>query len=365
MIRTTQAGVDREKLLPADPEPEEDIQQPTVPADDANAKAIDDADEAAQHADGWKDDPIETIFTDFLMKSAEDIYRNAKAIMSPDDPRMKMIQSALFTWLLKILDFLPQDDYTTEVKDILRKLTAAIPFVELRDLMHKSKKQALNKAEWQKYGELLKECAVKFVAEAARATVCTIAQLGMEWAKTIKFDWTIIDEATVMSEAQFVQLWDESDLIILVGDQEQLSRPSMSKTTENPFADQLRFSPYVRFIENGWPSFMLKEVMRSTAGLEAVSSELFYRGELKPGFSTTLDDETRAMTRLWQAKTRAYYPFLKEEPDGLAYPILLNVEAESKAETTGGTSRLNLFNISAVIDHVIWVLENGIARTEC
>ena len=68
------------------------------------------------------------------MKSAEDIYRNAKAIMSPDDPRMKMIQSALFTWLLKILDFLPQDDYTTEVNDILRKLSASTPFVELRFL---------------------------------------------------------------------------------------------------------------------------------------------------------------------------------------------------------------------------------------
>ncbi len=104
--------------------------------------------------------------------------------------------------------------------------------------------------------------------------------------------------------------------------------------------------------------------MRSTASLEAVSSELFYRGELKPGFRTALDDETRAMTRLWQEKTRSLYPSLKQEPEGLAYPILLNVEAESQAGTTGGTSRLNLFHISAVIDHVIWVVENGIARTD-
>ncbi len=36
-------------------------------------------------------------------------YHNAKAIMSPDDPRMKMIQSALFTWILKIVDFLSRD----------------------------------------------------------------------------------------------------------------------------------------------------------------------------------------------------------------------------------------------------------------
>ncbi len=184
------------------------------------------------------------------MKAAEETYRNGKAIMSPDDPRMKMIQSALFTWLLKVLDFLPNDDHATEVNAILRTLSASTPFVELRFLMHKSKVQELNHAEWNKYGKFLKQCPVMFITEAARVTVCTIAQLGMEWAKAIKFDWTIIDEATVMSEAQFVQLWDESDLVILVGDQEQLSRPSMSKTTENPFADQLRFSPYVRFIEN-------------------------------------------------------------------------------------------------------------------
>ncbi len=69
------------------------------------------------------------------MKSAEDIYRNAKAIMSPDDPRMKMIQSALFTWLLKIVDFLPRDGMTTEVISILERLSGATPFMELPALI--------------------------------------------------------------------------------------------------------------------------------------------------------------------------------------------------------------------------------------
>ncbi len=379
MLGTSRKGVDPEKIKLADPEPDEDAEHGATNTDDtlfeklhiesdspAENAADYFVDDTAGDADYWKDDPVdETLFTDILMRSTEDTYNNAKAIMSWDDTRMRKIQSALFTWILKIIDFLPKDEDATEVNAILRRLSATTPFIELRFLMHKSRQQKLNSAEWTKYGNFIAVCAVMFVTEAARATVCTIAQLGMEWAKGIKFDWTIVDEATVITEAQFVQVWGESDLIILVGDQQSLRRSVMSTAKDNPFADQGRYSPLMRFIENGWPYFMLREVVRSTAGLEALCSELFYRGQLKLGFATALSDETRAMTRIWQEKTRSLYPSLSKEPEGLAYPVFLNVVgAKSQAETRGGRSRLNVFNISAVMDHVVWLVEKGIARTD-
>lgn len=55
--------------------------------------------------------------------------------------------------------------------------------------------------------------------------------------------------------------------------------------------DQLRYSPYVRFIENNWPYFILREVMRSTAGLEVLFSEFFYRGQLTPAEGTALNND--------------------------------------------------------------------------
>ena len=46
--------------------------------------------------------------------------------------------------------------------------------------------------------------------------------------------------------------------------------------------DQLWYLPYVRIIENNWRYFIMREVMRSTAGLEVLFSELFYRVQLTP-----------------------------------------------------------------------------------
>ena len=309
-------------------------------------------------------DPYETIFTDFLMKSAEDTYKNAKAIMSPDDLRLRMIRSALFTWILKIVGVIPKEEDAPEVNAILEKFASHAPFQDLYRLMLKSKEEELNRAEWTEYRQAIPDCATLLLQNGAQATVSTIAQLGMEWAKDIKFDWEIIDESTPMSEGQFVQLWRECDQVTLAGNQLQLGRPSMSKATENPFVDQLRLSPYVRFLENGWPYFMLREVMRSTTGLEVVCSMQFYGGQLTPEVSTALDDKSRAVTRLWQEKTRLLYLSLKKEPEGLAYPILLNVAGQSETELASRTSRIYLFNVSVVIDPIIELVEKGIPRVD-
>lgn len=101
-----------------------------------------------------------------------------------------------------------------------------------------------------------------------------------------------------------------------------------------------------------------------TAGLEVICSVLFYRGQLKPGAGTTLDDETREMTRRWQAETRSVHPSLVPEPHGQAYPILINIAGESEPEALGGTSHINMYNVSFVMDHIVWLVETGIAQTD-
>ena len=47
---------------------------------------------------------------------------------------------------------------------------------------------------------------------------------------------------------------------------------------------------------------MLREVMRSTAGLEALCSDLFYFRQLKPGEGTSLD--ARPMSLKWHKEIR-------------------------------------------------------------
>ena len=384
-MQTSRKGVDEANLLPADPEPlspsddappvEYFIDSAATNADDKDNNALldsktksEDEDDAvdvahqeAKAEPGWQDDPRATTFTDFMLQSAEATYKRAKTIMSPD---LRVIESALFTWILKITGAIPKDKDAIQVNAILDNLAAEKDFQELTAIMHKSREQQLNRAEWTQYGKLIETCASMLIQNGTQATVTTIAQLAMEWSKGIKFDWIITDEATGMSEGQFIQIWRDSDLAIWIGDQAQLGRPTMSKAEQNPFVAQLRVSPFVRFIDNGFPYFMLKEVMRMTSGLEVICSELFYNGRLKPGKSTELAHPSRAMTRLWQEKLRLRYPSLTSEPDGLAFPILLSVVGLSEPGGLGGTSSINKYNVSVVVEHVFWLVESGIARTE-
>ena len=255
---------------------------------------------------------------------------------------MRRIGSALFTWILRIIGAIEKDKDAPEVNAILDRLSKEAVFSELAGLRLKSEVQKLNKAELSEYSKLLQGCAAFFVKEATRAIVSTMAQLASEWAKGIKFDWLIIDEGTVMSEGQFINIRREAEMTAMM-DQLQLGKPAMSKPEQNPFIDQLRHSPYVRLIENNWPFFMLKEVVRITTGLELLCSKLFYDSRLKPGEGTALDHESRAMTRLWQEKTRVLYPSMEKEPDGLAFPICLNVAGQSESELSGGASQNNRY----------------------
>lgn len=81
----------------------------------------------------------------------------------------------------------------------------------------------------------------------------------------------------------------------------------MTKPKDNPFVRQLQEPPYVRFVGNGHPFWILREVMRATAGLEDLCSFLFYDKQLKLWSSTALTDKSRAMSRLWLGKIAGKY----------------------------------------------------------
>lgn len=83
-------------------------------------------------------------------------------------------------------------------------------------------------------------------------------------------------------------IWSNSDVkkpFFGIDDNSQLDFTALTRSKENPFVRQLMTFPYDRYLENGHPYAMLTEVMRIIAGLEVVSSVLFYFGQLRPGDS--------------------------------------------------------------------------------
>lgn len=231
-----------------------------------------------------KDDQVTIASTDLLLKAAKANCENARGIMSPDDPRMKMIDSAHWTYVLKVLGVIDKDPKAIAVKDILEKLSKKKDWKELRDLLTKAQSKNLNQKEWTKYGKLIQDCATDFARNAAHATVCTIAQFASDWAQGSSYDWVIVDEATQMTEAQLTLVWRLKTILFMLGDQKQLGPISLTKPKDNPFVKQLQEPPYVCFIGNGHPFWMLREVMRATAGLEELCSFLFYSSQLKRGW---------------------------------------------------------------------------------
>ena len=156
--------------------------------------------------------------------------------MSSEDPRMKIVDSVLWTWILKNLGMIEKSD-DTSVNFILDEIAQQRHWQDLFDLIKKPQRQKLNQAEWTIYGKLIEDCATIFVRDAARATVYTIAQLANDWPDDSEFGWVIVDEATTMTEAQLVQTWGKRDLeaIFLVGDQAQLGPVAQTKPNENLF----------------------------------------------------------------------------------------------------------------------------------
>lgn len=102
--------------------------------------------------------------------------------------------------------------------------------------------------------------------------------------------------------------------------------------------------------------------MRGTAGLKDLVDFLFYESTLQVGLGTSLSD--RKMSVQWQALARDLFPTLQSEPEGLLYPVLLDVSGESMVESEGGTSHTNPTFASIAVDLTILLIDRKIARAE-
>ena len=114
-----------------------------------------------------------------MLNSARDNYNDATAIISPEDPRTKMIDTASFTWLPKVIEVVPRDTSTPEINVVLDELARTPPFHDLRGLVHESREQEPNGAEWTRRGKAIGSSAGLLLGRA-RACICTIARLTME-----------------------------------------------------------------------------------------------------------------------------------------------------------------------------------------
>ena len=217
LLKDTRKGVDHDSLKPADPEPDEEeddvpdrftvdsietakdavAEEKAGPPSEAKVEA---ANREAEIAEGWQDDEMTIVFNDNMLKESLATYNKAKAIMNPDDPRMQIVLSAIWTWMLRVLGLIDVVEYSGKVKARLQQLSKSKTWNDLRNLITKSKAQHLNKKEWTLYGGLIEQCC-EGLCEEADVVVCTVATFAKDWSKDLNFPLVLIDEATVISEA--------------------------------------------------------------------------------------------------------------------------------------------------------------------
>ena len=65
-----------------------------------------------------------------MLKATKHNYENAKKVMSPDDPRMKMINEALWTYILKVIGLIPKEEDAKVVNELLQRLSSQAIYIE-------------------------------------------------------------------------------------------------------------------------------------------------------------------------------------------------------------------------------------------
>lgn len=118
------------------------------------------------------------------------------------------------------------------------------------------------------------------------------------------------------------------------------------------------------FGEIDCPYFKLREVMRMATGLEIIWSVLFYGELLKARIGTTLRKRTRTLSKSlteanWIASSFSTDFFLD-----LLDLISKNIAAPFEAELTENTSRTDLHNTLAFVNHFLWLFEHKAAQPD-
>ena len=224
------------------------------------------------------------------------------------------------------------------------------PWARFRYLYSKTNEQHLNEKEWLELKRGMAELA-NTVLRAADVIIATAVQGELDLLKDIKFDQVIMDEISVATMGELLCCWRDLEVLTLIGDSKQLPARVLTTPEQNPFSNIQSFGPFQRWSLLGVPVFLLKEVMRMTAGLETIANDLFYDAKLICGPGTELDKPQREISRRLQPVLRNMLPTLTKEPDGLVYPIFFDVRGICVMEQ-GGTSRMNFHNIAFIVDTI-------------
>ena len=124
LLKDARKCIKIEDLKPTDPEPNDSgDDNPDRFVIDTMAKdkvvpnmRVEAANEETQITEGRKDDNVPIVFNDNMLKESFTVYKKAQEIMKPDDPRMQMVRSAIWTWMLRVLLMIDVADYSRNVE---------------------------------------------------------------------------------------------------------------------------------------------------------------------------------------------------------------------------------------------------------
>ena len=254
---------------------------------------------------------------------------------------MKKVEVAIHTWILKFSGIL-ESEHPLESSDSADEISV------FRDLYEKSKTQKLNEDEWTKFKKAMSAIA-EVVLQAADVILATTIQSQTDLLKNIVFQHVIIDETSVLTHAELLCAWRGTEVITLIGDVKQLPTTVLSTSGQNPFAGALSYGPFQRFADLGLRVFVLRHVMRMSAGLEDVCNQIFYDAKLICGPGTSPTDPKRHLSNLIQGVVQDQYRLVKKAPADLVYPVFVDIPGVCRQERNG-SSRVNMHNISFIVD---------------
>ena len=208
--------------------------------------------------------------------------------------------------------------------------------------MHNPEEDTDDLRELRKVTERL----AKHTLQIADIVISTPVQGRMDLLKDVHFDYVIIDEASVMSSGQLLCAWREQEILLMIGDDAQLSTVCRSTSETNPMHACLEHNAFQRFLEMGVPYYMFKEQMRMRKGLMDCANQIFYDGLLVDGINTDL--KTGDLSVALKAYLNDKYP-IRPEPEGEIQPVFLSVEGLSYKQENG-SSNYNPQNVSVVLD---------------
>ena len=152
----------------------------------------------------------------------------------------------------------------------------------------------------------------KTVLRIANVIIAIAVQGELALLKDVKFSQVIMDEISVATMGELLCCWRDLEVLTLIGDTRQLPATVLTTPKENPFSNIQSFGPFQRWSLLGVPVFLLKEVMRRTAGLEAIANEILYGAKLVCGTGNELNSPEREMSRRLQPVLRNMLPTLTE-----------------------------------------------------